>query len=101
MARLWSGNDLRLERQRAGVAMDAVAWLLGVTFIEIVHDIEGSMIVSPQVSDDYLAAVELLRPTSELLRRHYGPYVEDPEEEQHRLYGRREDRPRKPQRTRT
>ena len=95
MARLWSGNDLRLARQRAGVALDSVAWIRGITFIEIVDEVEGSEAVSQQVSDDYLAAVELLRPTSELLRRHYGTRADDPAEEQHRLYGRREDRPQR------
>lgn len=95
MTQLWSGNDLRLARQRAGVALDSVAWILGITFIEIVDGIEQSEVVSQQVSDDYLAAVDLLRPTSELLRRHYGTRADDPAEERHRLYGRHEDRPQR------
>ena len=83
---LWSGSQLRRRRYMAGVALDAVAWLLGMTFVELVSEVENEKAVSPQVADDYLAAVELLKPTSELTRRCYGG-TEDPAEENVRLRG--------------
>ena len=88
---LLSGSDLRQKRNAAGVSLDAVAWLMGCTFLELLTEVENEKAVSPQIAADYLAAVDKLRPMSETMQRYYRleqkASPEDPREERERLAG--------------
>ena len=67
---VYEGWQLQRERLREGIAIDALAHALGLTFVDLL-EIEDSLIVSEQIGERYLAAVVALRPTARILRRYF------------------------------
>jgi len=66
------GSTLRRERQRRDLPIDAVAHELRTDFLTLLREVEEALLVSDEVADVYMRALDRLRPSGEIVRRHYG-----------------------------
>lgn len=66
------GSDLRRERHRRNTAIDALAKELNMTFLDLLTEVEEQTIVSDEVGDVYMRALDRLRPSGKVIATHYG-----------------------------
>ena len=67
-----TGRELQKRRQSLRVAIDALAHELRTDFLTLLTEVEEQELVSDEVADTYLRALERLRPSGEIVRSHYG-----------------------------